>query len=205
MEGDKANPNLWAFVTILVAIVGCIGAIIASTIGILPDIIEYRATATTVPTNTNMPTLTPSPLATTTPQPSLTPTSVPTQQPPIAEPQEVDWVPYDDTLGTGMRVVGGAEFIPWEELEQEIEQNVLTQVTNVPPGSTLALTDLGERQNWIMQVIDPSGGVVGHVWIGNDPLNGWDFDGLIRVGSPSAPVEVWATFRRYSDGSYRRQ
>ena len=197
-EGGKANLTLWAFVAL--AIIGCIGI----TVGTLPSIVELWATARAEPTAGNTPVSTPSPQATVTTQALSTPTLVPTEQPPVAEPQVVDWVPYDSSLGTGMRVIGSGEFIPWEELKDEIVQGLLTQVWNIPSGSTVALADYNGMRDLIMQVIDPGGNVVANVWIGVNPLKGWDFDGLVRVGSPVTPPEVWGTFQRYSDGSYRR-
>lgn len=194
MGAGKTDPKLWAYVTVVVAVIGCTGTIIAASIAILPDVIDRIATATSTSASLNIVT------------PSLVlPTPILTQELPTLEPQEVDWVPYDEITGTGLRILGSDEFIPWQDLKEDLEQNVLTQVRNIPPGSTLELADLGEQQNWIIQVIGPSGEVVAHVWIGNDPLDGWDFDGLIRVGSHMPPNEVWATFQRYSDGSYRKQ
>jgi hypothetical protein len=124
---------------------------------------------------------------------------------PKPEAQIVEWIPLYITGVPGMCINGCAEFIPWSELREEFRQKVLPQVANIPAGSTLLLKDSQGKQNWIIQVFDPSENEVANVWIGNDPEANWKYDGRVRVGSPYAPLVVWATFQRYSDGSYWKQ
>lgn len=67
MGEGKANPKLWAFVTLVAATLGFIGTIVAAAIGILPDLMRLtpQLTYTTYPTYTPVsPMLTPGPLTT---------------------------------------------------------------------------------------------------------------------------------------------
>jgi hypothetical protein len=151
-------------------------------------------------------------------------TTVATQQPTLDQTslpsaQVVQWIPDNDGRGTAGLCIKNWEmkssspvclstndFVPWNNLRYELEREVLHNVRNVPQGSTLALKNgpQGER-NWIIKVVDQTGNEVANIWIGNDPLNSWSYDGLVRVGYPFSPVTVWATFQRYSDGTYREQ
>jgi hypothetical protein len=56
----------------------------------------------------------------------------------------------------------------------------------------------------VIQVTDQTGTVVGNVWVGVNPTADWRFDGLLRVGSAGNPPQVWASFERLSNGTYRR-
>ncbi len=120
-----------------------------------------------------------------------------------AESQQVKWGP---NLGkeAGICIENCTEFVPWHVLKHEVEQGLLSQLSDVPAGSSVVLDDLQHRRNWIVKVVDPNGGEVAHVWFGTDPHNGWRFDGLVRVGSPRPPIRIFGTFRRYSDGSFRK-
>jgi len=144
-------------------------------------------------------------------QPSPDPTSTPSAQ-------KVQWIPDNDGRGIAGLCINNwvmspngpvcpesVDFVSWSQLKDELQEKVLPQVRNVPEGSTLALKDSQGQQNWIIQVIEPSGNEVANIWIGNDPSNNWSYDGLIHVGYPYAPLVVWATFQRYSDGSYLKQ
>ena len=136
--------------------------------------------------------------------PSLTPTSVAVQSTSGPVPQEVRWGPVD-RREAGICINGCLEFIPWVMIEGEVLQKLLPQVSEVPVGSTVELREHEGRQDWIVQIVGPSGGEIGNVWFGCNPFENWSYDGLVRVGTPDVPVVVWATFQRYSDGSYRRQ
>jgi hypothetical protein len=95
-------------------------------------------------------------------------------------------------------------FIGWEEVKQELETKMLPQITQVPAGSRLQLINIGVgRTTWVMRVVTPNGSQFADVWIGVDPLAGWSWDGLVRIGPSTAPARVWATLQRYSDSSYR--
>jgi hypothetical protein len=178
---------------------------------IIPIPTPTPTTAPPLSSETPIPTHTPPPttsLPTATLHPSLTPQPTPVQPTPQPEPLLLDWEPGGDAQQTGICVIGVggcAEFIPWAQAEEEIRQRLLPQVPIVPAESTLALKDYQGKPNWVVQIIDPGGNEVGHVWIGKDPLNDWHFDGKVRLGTPSTPAVVWATFQRYSDGSYRSQ
>lgn len=115
------------------------------------------------------------------------------------------WVLDTQRLARGPICRDDSLFIPWSSLKTDLEKNIIREVALVPNAATLRLSAGPEGQiNWIMQVIDSAGKEVAHVWIGSNPLEHWKFDGLIRVGIPSEPPQVWATFRRFSDGSYNR-
>jgi hypothetical protein len=45
MSDSKSDPKLWAIVTIIVAIVGCIGVIVAAFIGVTPNLLGLQRTA----------------------------------------------------------------------------------------------------------------------------------------------------------------
>jgi len=62
MEPPKPEPRLWAIVTILVAVIGCLGLMGQSLISILPDLLKQQA-STETQTQTEVPT---SPLPTAT-------------------------------------------------------------------------------------------------------------------------------------------
>ncbi len=57
MGEGKAGPKLWAIVTLVAAMLGCIGVIVAAAIGILPDLVKLTLQSTYTPVP---PTLTPS-------------------------------------------------------------------------------------------------------------------------------------------------
>ncbi len=126
-----------------------------------------------------------------------------------ASKQTVRWGPVDNKpVGIVVAGTSGESFVPWDELQVEVEQLLLPQVRVVPQGSTAYLADLGDRKNWIVQVLSPAGEELGHVWFGPDPDTKWKWDGLVRLGSVPKPDDdaspVWQIFERYSDGSYRR-
>lgn len=47
--------------------------------------------------------------------------------------------------------------------------------------------------------------VVGSVWIGGNPYDGWSQDGLVRIGKTISDTkwEVFQILGRFEDGSYR--
>ena len=164
---------------------------------------------------TNIPSLTPPPTATAIPptippsptvmaEPLHTSTPTATQPTPNPEPQQVRWGPVDGREA-GVFINGYDGFFPWIKLEEEIQQRLLPQVSEVPHGSTVALKDLEGKRDWVVQIIGPRGNEIGNIWLGPDPSKDWAYDGLVRVGKPGAPPVVWDTFQRYSDGSYRKQ
>lgn len=120
-------------------------------------------------------------------------------------PQEVDWVPNDPARGAGVCIDRCAKFIPWNRFEKEVKAEILSQVPQVPVESSLRLLDSRGRRNWVIQIMGPLGTETAHIWIGNNPTKAWAYDGLVHVGSPKAPVKIWASFQRYSNGTYRRK
>jgi hypothetical protein len=122
----------------------------------------------------------------------------------------------------GIKLIGSetTTTIPWTSVGNEIEKRLLPQINQVPRGSHVELRDFRGKANWIIAVVSPAKETVANVWFGPDPLNGWRWDGLVRVGYPPPKVRVghpppkdskekaavvWQTFQRYSDGSYRRK
>ncbi len=136
-----------------------------------------------------------------TPIPEPTSTSIPTFTPFSPEPQQVKWGPVDGRE-PGICINNCIEFISWAKLKEEVEQNLLPQVSQVPNGSAVMVTNWEGETNFVVQIIDPNENEVGHIWFGPNPYNNWEFDGLVRIGYP--PATVLDTFQRYSDGSYQR-
>lgn len=124
------------------------------------------------------------------------------------EPQLVRWGPNDGRpAGIGVQGNTSNEFIPWDSLKPEIEQRLLNQVgLFVPLNSQVELGDLYGRQDWTINIISPEKDFIGYVWFGSNPEKGWGYDGFVRLGKPlkDTGTEVWQTFQRFSDGSYRR-
>ncbi|MEW5767665.1 MAG: hypothetical protein AB1797_08590 [bacterium] len=172
----------------------------------LPSITP-RSTVTLVPNYPEIPVI--KPVGTPTlppdispPKPTKTDTPPPTFKP---KAQQVGWGPAFYQRKAGICVNNCAEFIPWVELKEELQQQLLPQLSWAPKGSTIGLKDQPGKQDWIVQVLDPNRNEIGHVWFGPDPSNNWAFDGLVRVGNPIPPVIIRDTFQRYSDRSYKRQ
>lgn len=121
--------------------------------------------------------------------------------------QFVRWGPVDglpkgakiwNTDGTGTEV-----FIAWDNLKEELEEKLLPQLFANPAGYSFILLDHHGKKDWLARVVDENNNEVSSVWLGPNPENGWAFDGLVRLGAGD-PAEVWQTYQRYSDGTYRR-
>jgi hypothetical protein len=121
-------------------------------------------------------------------------------------PQLTRWGPADGRP-PGIYAEGpDGQFIPWSALRDEIYQKLLTQLRrDVPVDCTIALGEYKGQRNWIIRILDSKAREIGNIWFGPDPHRGWEYDGFVRVGSPRRPVNVWQTFQRYSDGTYRRR
>jgi hypothetical protein len=199
---------------------GCIGAV---TVALITGLVTLIAAD-------KIPFIFPSPTATSIPAQIVATTLVPTvtiqispsqySSPALSPiPQKVQWIPDNDGMGTpGLCTYewnqsaddsicpNNEHFVSWNILSSELEQQVLPLISSVPSGSRLKLRNGPNGElNWVIEVNDSNGNEIANVWIGNDPLNSWKYDGLIRIGYPYNPVSVWATFVRYSDNSYRRQ
>jgi len=120
-------------------------------------------------------------------------------------PGHVRWAPVD-TGQPGINFLVNdslpESFIPWFELEDEIRTKLLTQVIQVPEDYNLELNTFKGKPNWRIR-IEKLGTIIGHIWFGPNPENGWKFDGFVRIGKPEG-TEVWQTFQRYSNGTYIR-
>jgi formylglycine-generating enzyme required for sulfatase activity/tetratricopeptide (TPR) repeat protein len=188
---SRLKANIPVALMLLLVVVG--GGYL--TLKILPSLLPSSATPKPVATFI----VTPKPTA----MPILTVTSSPSTL--DLKAQQVGWGPAFYEREAGICVNNCAEFIPWVELKEELQQQLLPQVSRIPSGSTVTLKDSQEKQDWIVQVVNQNGDEIGNIWFGTDPYNDWAFDGLVRVGSSSHPVVVWDAFQRHSDGSYRRQ
>jgi hypothetical protein len=124
-----------------------------------------------------------------------------------AQPQLVRWDPSDG-LPAGIWINDrNGLFVLWPYLRSEIEQRLLNQLgRRLPHACTAVVRDHFGRKDWTVRILGPAGDELGHIWFGGDPENQWRFDGLVRVGRPLTDqvAEVWQTFQRCSDGSYRR-
>jgi hypothetical protein len=149
-----------------------------------------------LPTNRPVPDLT----ATLAPEPTNTPSSTV-----YSEAQQVGWGPAFYNREAGICINHCIEFIAWSELKEELQQQLLPQISQIPAGSMLELKSYQGKPNWVVQIVNLNQAEIANVWLGPDPYNDWEFDGLVRVGSPGPPAVVWGTFQRYADGSYRRQ
>ncbi|MBX7204120.1 MAG: hypothetical protein K1X81_01735 [Bacteroidia bacterium] len=97
-------------------------------------------------------------------------------------------------------------FIDWTNLESELNEIVIAGCPRlIPIGSRVQLFDFYGKKDWLVNIIDKDNNNIGSVWLGGDPHNGWQIDGLVRVGKTISDTEwdVWQIFQRYSDGSYR--
>jgi len=206
MENKKSDS------TVRVALITVIGGVLTTIISVIaaPLILrEINKTPTPTmalveiiqPTNTIAPTFTETaePTATVTEVAIILNTDTPI---PLPQPQQVRWGPVDG-LDAGICLNVCENFVNWADLKSEIELKVFPQVGQIPVGSIARVNDSGGKSNWIVEVVDPGGYVLGNIWFGPNPLNGWAYDGLIRIGVPTSPLIVWATFERFSDGSYR--
>jgi hypothetical protein len=95
-------------------------------------------------------------------------------------------------------------FISWTDLQAELQRQLLPQLFANPSGFKFETRDHHGKSQWLVQVFDDRGDWFCDVWFGNDPDNGWSFDGLVRLGDPVAAPHAWQTYQRYSDGTYRR-
>lgn len=116
----------------------------------------------------------------------------------------LSWGP-DHGRDAGACLDGCSSFIPWSELRDEIERSVLPMTPNLRTGAAARLASLGGVKDKIIQVTDANGNVLGNIWIGVDPASNWRFDGIVRVGANTNPPQVWASFDRLSNGTYRRR
>jgi Response regulators consisting of a CheY-like receiver domain and a winged-helix DNA-binding domain len=124
-----------------------------------------------------------------------------------AQPQRARWGP-NDKRPAGISIDSrDGPLIPWLELNREIEERLFNQLgAYIPVNCTAILKDLYGRKDWIVRIISPRGEEVGGVWFGSNPDDNWIYDGLVHVGKPfnNGTAEVWQTFQRFSDGTYRR-
>jgi hypothetical protein len=125
------------------------------------------------------------------------------------EAQLVRWGPVDQKpAGILVEDSQAQVFVPWSALKLEVESRLLPQVRRVPSGATVEVRDLGDRKDWVVRIVDPTGKDIGAVWFGPNPEAKWQWDGLVRLGEPEEhnPERklIWQIFQRYSDGSYRR-
>jgi hypothetical protein len=122
-------------------------------------------------------------------------------------PQDVRWGSHDRKQA-GICLPSG-QFIPWSQLKPELERNLLSQLSpDVPADSTVTAEIHEEKDCWIpswtVSITNKNGNPIGRMWLGADPRKNWSSDGRIFVGTLDDPTQVWAAFRRYSDGSYRQ-
>ncbi len=98
------------------------------------------------------------------------------------------------------------EFIPWAELKEELDERALIQCPRIiPPGSLVVLNSFHGKENWVVDIQNQNGDIIGSVWIGGNPLDNWSQDGMVRIGKSISDTEwvVYQTLARYTDGSYR--
>lgn len=120
--------------------------------------------------------------------------------------QKVLWGPdYAKPAGIFIDNLEG-EFITWENLKIEIENQILKGCPRIIPiGCKIQKMPFFGKENHIVRIIDNFGNIVGDVWFGGDPENSFKKDGLIRIGKSISGTEwiIYQIYSRYSDGSYR--
>jgi hypothetical protein len=120
--------------------------------------------------------------------------------------QKIFWG-VNQGLGAGAFIESiDGEFIPWEQLQSELNERVLSQYPRIiPVGSVATLDSFYGKEDWLVNIRSPQGDVIGSVWVGGNPEHNWKQDGLVRTGKAISDTEhvVYQTFQRYSDGSYR--
>ncbi|MBL0913038.1 MAG: hypothetical protein IBJ09_11760 [Bacteroidia bacterium] len=98
------------------------------------------------------------------------------------------------------------EFISWEQLKKELDNSAINQCPRIiPVGSQVVLAPFYGKDDWLVNIINTKGETIGSVWIGGDPYNNWNQDGLVRVGKTISDTEweVYQVLARYPDASYR--
>lgn len=99
----------------------------------------------------------------------------------------------------------GGEYIPWDILKEEIYAIVHNCPSFIGNDVRVQLSDFNGKKDWVIEVVNESGVVVGSVWIGGDPEHNWAQDGLVRIGKTHSDTEheVYQMLQRFSDGSYK--
>ncbi len=122
-------------------------------------------------------------------------------------PQKVKWVAGDhpglqlqDANGTR----GGVTFVPWSDLNPQLRANLLPNLFKFSSTYRFEPQAWGDKKNEVIKILDADAKSVGWLWLGGNPDNGWEWDGLVRIGGDHRAEKVWQTYQRYSDGSYRR-
>lgn len=122
-------------------------------------------------------------------------------------PQIVRWGP-SDAQPAGIRIWttdhSERQFISWPNLKAELEDRLLPQLFASPYGYTFETRNYHGKKEWLVQIFDRDGNSHCDVWFGGNPENGWEFDGLIRVGDANETPHVWQVYQRYSDATYRQ-
>lgn len=126
-------------------------------------------------------------------------------EPPYA--QRVKWdsgaqpgMEYWDEKGIG----GGVTFVPWADLNPQLRANLLPSLFKFSSSYRFAAQAFGDKENLVIKILDQDAKGVAWLWLGGNPENGWEFDGLVRVGGDHRAEKVWQVYQRFSDGSYRR-
>ncbi len=121
-------------------------------------------------------------------------------------PQSVLWGPdYGKQPGIFINSISG-KFIPWDKLKQELESQVLQGCPRVIPiDGRVEVLSFHKKKNHLVRIFDNSANVVGDIWLGGDPENGFLRDGYIRIGKAISETKwiVYQIYQRFSDNSYR--
>lgn len=111
----------------------------------------------------------------------------------------------NDGLPAGIKIFDANrddEFLPWRELLAEINSNLLPQMFTDPREWHFVLNNFNGKTDWLVQVVDGQENVFCDVWFGSTPPK-WTHEGFVKIGVADDPSQVWQTYERYSDGSYR--
>jgi hypothetical protein len=143
----------------------------------------------------------------------------PTESSKAPKLEKVEWCPAacaeNDKNRTfpSVKVLETGQYIQWRELKLQIADQILPHV-ELQADRSVEVKDLvvGGRKhaNWVVAIVTPDGRAVANIWFGVDPLDGYAFDGLVRVGVPAiktprrSPV-VWETFQYDSNDEYQEK
>lgn len=126
-----------------------------------------------------------------------------------AVPQKLRWG-VEEGRAPGISIVETRDFIPWNELQIEVETKLIHQVPGIPVGSTTTIADFRGRKDWIIHIFSPDGEPIAHLWFGSNPKRNEILDGMVHIGfdvtnqPEQSKSSIWETYCRYSDGTYRR-
>ena len=81
------------------------------------------------------------------------------------------------------------QFVDWENLEPEFVSLIRPQLFENPTDWVFQLQNLGEKEDWLLRLVNIRGGSSFDVWVGVNPDRAWIWDGLLHIGKLAAEPE----------------